>query len=111
VISPENQPSLSLAKLYRRAIVINVANPKVAIFFLAFLPQFVETSRGSLGVQLFQLGTIFIGTALVVFGTIAWGAAFLSDWLRRTPKTHVIMNRVAGVIFVGMALRLATVQQ
>lgn len=106
-----DEPSVSRASLYRRGIIMNVTNPKVAIFFLAFLPQFAEPARGSLAVQFLLLGGIFIVAALLVFSSIAWGAGFLGNWLRRTPKAQVIMNRVAGVIFVGMAVKLATAQK
>ena len=95
-------------RLYRRGVVMNVTNPKVAIFFLAFLPQFTDPARGSVAAQVMLYGALFIASALVVFSAIAWGAGLIGGWLRRTPRAQVIMNRVAGAIFVALAIRLAS---
>ena len=101
----------SRAKLYARGVVMNVMNPKVAIFFLAFLPQFADPDRGSLTAQLFLFGAIFMAATLIVFGSIAWSAGLLGAWLRRSTRIQLIMNRLAGAVFVGLALRLATVER
>lgn len=98
---------LDAGRLYRRGIVMNLTNPKVSIFFLAFLPQFADPARGNLGLQLVMLGAIFMVAALLVFGAIALLAGSLGQWLNRSPRAQVIMNRVAGTIFVALALRLA----
>lgn len=100
-----------LLRLYGRGIVMNVTNPKVAIFFLAFLPQFADPERGSLSLQLVLLGMIFIGATLLVFGSISWGAGFLGEWLRRSARAQIILNRVAGAVFVALAIRLATAER
>ena len=100
-----------LLRLYGRGIVMNVTNPKVAIFFLAFLPQFADPERGSLSLQLVVLGMIFIGATLLVFGSISWGAGFLGEWLRRSARAQIILNRVAGAVFVALAIRLATAER
>lgn len=97
---------LDAGRLYRRGIVMNLTNPKVSIFFLAFLPQFADPARGRLGLQLVMLGAIFMVAALLVFGAIALLAGSLGQWLNRSPKSQVILNRVAGTIFVALALRL-----
>jgi len=81
---------------------------KVAIFFLAFLPQFADPVRGSLTLQLLLLGVIFIGATLLLFGSIAWFAASLGGWLKRSPRAQITMNRITGTLFTGLALRLAT---
>lgn len=99
-------PALSDAALYRRGIIMNLSNPKVAIFFLAFLPQFADPARGPVSVQVMICGLVFIVCALVVFCGIAWGSGFLGDCLRRSPRAAVLLNRVAGIVFVGLALRL-----
>lgn len=98
---------LSWRKLYLRGIVMNISNPKVAIFFLAFFPQFADPTRGSVTVQVLLLGALFIVAALLVFGTIAWFAGFLGEWLKGSTKAQVFMNRVAGTVFAGLAVRLA----
>jgi len=97
-----------LSALYRRGIIMNITNPKVAIFFLAFLPQFARPDAGSMTEQLFLLGVIFIVVSLVIFTGIACLAGFISSWLKGSIKAQLILNRLAGLIFVGLALRLAT---
>ena len=94
-------------KLYSRGIIMNITNPKVAIFFLAFLPQFADPSRGSITIQMLMFGGLFIGSTLLIFGTVAWFAGFLGEWLKGSAKAQIIMNRVAGTVFTGLALRLA----
>ena len=101
----------SHAMLYRWGIVMNVTNPKVSIFFLAFLPQFANPSRGSVFVQIFMLGGIFMLAALLVFGCIACLAERVNRWLRRSACMERRLNRFAGVVFVGIALKLAFTQR
>ena len=103
--------NLSLPRLYRRGVIMNITNPKVAIFFLAFLPQFIDPARGSITLQTMLLGVMFIAAALVVFGSISWGAGFLGEWLKKSPRAQKILNRIAGVVFVGLALKLATTER
>lgn len=98
-------------KLYRRGIIMNVTNPKVSIFFLAFLPQFGDPARGSLTLQMMMLGGVFIVSTILVFGSIALLAGSIGQWLNRSPKTQVVMNRLAGTVFVGLALKMATIKQ
>lgn len=64
---------------------MNISNPKAAIFFLGFLPQFADPANGSVTVQVL-LGALFILAALLVFGTIAWFAGFLGEWLKGSTK-------------------------
>jgi threonine/homoserine/homoserine lactone efflux protein len=103
--------SVGAGQLYRRGIVMNLTNPKVSIFFLAFLPQFADPARGSLSLQLLLLGGVFIVAALVVFGSIAALAGSLGRWLNRSSRAQIIMNRVAGTIFVALAVKLALTQR
>jgi len=97
--------------LYLRGILMNVTNPKVAIFFLAFLPQFADPSRGSITLQLVLFGAIFIVAALVVFSSIAWFAGFFGERLGQSRRAQIILNRVAGTVFAGLALRLVTAER
>ena len=99
---------LSASQLYRRGIIMNITNPKVSIFFLAFLPQFASPGNGPIAVQIMMLGFIFIIMTLLVFGGIAMIAGSLGNWLSRSPKAQIYMNRIAGTVFVGLALKLAT---
>jgi threonine/homoserine/homoserine lactone efflux protein len=109
---PQNEDSdVSFRHLYARGVIMNITNPKVAIFFLAFLPQFADPSRGSLTLQLFLLGALFIVATLLVFVSIAWFAGTLGDWLKKSPRAQIVLNRIAGTIFVGLALRLVTTER
>jgi threonine/homoserine/homoserine lactone efflux protein len=86
---------------------MNITNPKVAIFFLAFLPQFADPAKGSITIQMMMFGGIFIIATFLIFTSIAWSAGFLGEWLKGSEKAQVIMNRFAGIVFTGLALRLA----
>lgn len=103
--------TISLRRLYGRGVIMNISNPKVAIFFLAFLPQFADPERGAIGTQMMLLGVVFIIATVVVFGGIAWAAGFIGNWLNRSPRSQIIMNRLAGCIFIGLALRLVVAQR
>lgn len=99
-------PPLSPRALYSRGIIMNVTNPKVAIFFLAFLPQFVDPAWGAIPVQIAVLGLVFMASGLLVFGAIAWAAGRLGGWLRRSAGAQIVINRLAATVFVLLALRL-----
>jgi threonine/homoserine/homoserine lactone efflux protein len=101
------EAKLARRKLYSRGIIMNITNPKVAIFFLAFLPQFADPSRGSVTIQMLMFGGLFIVATLLIFGAVAWFAGFLGEWLKGSAKAQIIMNRIAGTVFTGLALRLA----
>ncbi|WP_201057226.1 LysE family translocator [Marichromatium gracile] len=94
--------------LYARGVLMSTTNPKVAIFFLAFLPQFADPARGPLTLQLLLLGALFMLSALLVFSAIAWSSGTLGARLRRSPRAQLILNRLAGTVFAGLALKLAT---
>lgn len=98
---------LSGWQLYRRGILMNITNPKVSVFFLAFLPQFADPSRGPLTQQLLLLGAIFMVATILIFGGIALLAGMLGAWLTRSPGPQRVLNRMTAVLFVGLALKLA----
>ncbi|MGO1500764.1 MAG: LysE family translocator [Marinobacter sp.] len=98
----------SSSALYRRGIIMNITNPKVSIFFLAFLPQFASPAQGHLAPQIFLLGGVFMGISLVIFSAVAILAGQLGGWLNNSPKAQVYLNRIAGAVFTGLALKLAT---
>jgi threonine/homoserine/homoserine lactone efflux protein len=102
---------ISLKRLYARGVVMNLTNPKVAIFFLAFLPQFANPELGPIGAQILVLGIVFILATIVVFGAIAWGAGFIGGWLREAPGARKVMDRLAGLVFVALALRLVITER
>ncbi len=110
-ISVHGGQQKSLRGLYRRGIIMNVTNPKVSIFFLAFLPQFANPQGGSISLQMIALGGVFILATILVFGSVALIGGALGDWLNRSERAQRIMNWVAGTIFVGLALKLVTVER
>jgi len=105
------QPRQKPGRLYLRGIVMNLTNPKVSIFFLAFLPQFADPSRGSVPIQLSLLGGLFIFATVMVFGLIALLAGSLGTWLARSARAQIWLNRLAGTVFVALALKLATARR
>jgi len=107
-IDTEGRGEANLPKLYGRGIIMNLTNPKVSIFFLAFLPQFADPTRGPIWLQILLLGGVFILSTILVFGGIALLAGTLGQWLQRSDRVQGIMNKVAGTVFVGLALKLAT---
>ncbi len=100
-----------LGTLYRRGIIMNVTNPKVSIFFLAFLPQFADPGRGPISLQMVALGGIFITATILVFGAMALIGGALGEWLNRSERAQRVMNWTAGTIFVGLALKLVTAER
>ncbi|WP_420585507.1 LysE family translocator [Ruegeria sp.] len=93
---------------FRRGLIMNIANPKVTVFFLAFLPQFVDPLNGSIIAQFYQLGALMFVATIVVFGVVALAAGWLGDWLKDSPSAQVWLNRISGMVFLTLALKLAT---
>ncbi len=106
-IGESAEAQTDMRKLYLRGVIMNITNPKVAIFFLAFFPQFTDATAGSITIQMMVLGGLFMIVTLFVFGAIAWTAGFLGEWLTESEKAQVVLNRIAGTVFAGLALRLA----
>lgn len=110
-IASANGRSLSVRALYLRGIVMNLTNPKVAVFFLAFLPQFTDPARGAVGLQIILLGLLFMACGLTVFIGIVWAAGQIGAWLRRSERAQTVINRLAGVVFIALACRLLLSRQ
>ncbi|HXE92027.1 MAG TPA: LysE family translocator [Terriglobales bacterium] len=97
----------SLRSIFWQGVVTNVLNPKVALFFLAFLPQFVDARRGSVAFQILFLGMVFdVGGTLVNLAVAAAGGR-LGDLLRRSPRLARWQRWFTGTVFLGLGLRLA----
>ena len=97
---------LDLSQVYRRALLTNVLNPKVAVFFLALLPQFVHPERGHLVLQFVVLGLIVSGIGLAFGSLLAFAAAAVSCWLRRDEVARW-RRRLTGSVLLGIGLHLA----
>jgi len=104
-------PRLPYGTLYRRGIIMNLTNPKVSLFFLAFLPQFTSPARGSVALQTVSLGALFMLATLLVFGAIAFFSGAFGQMLQKSARAQRWLNRIAGVVFVGLALRLVFSQR
>lgn len=105
-IEASSDESCNGKQLYLRGIIMNITNPKVAIFFLAFLPQFADPSLGSITLQMILFGCLFIVTTFCIFSCVAWSAGFLGEWLKGSEKSQRVINRIAGTVFIGLALKL-----
>ena len=93
--------------LYRRGFLSNITNPKVTLFCLAVLPQFVEPERGHPTLQILSLGGLYELACLIVFTAIAALGGRMATWFNRSDRAQMLMNRIAGCIFLGLALMLA----
>jgi threonine/homoserine/homoserine lactone efflux protein len=110
-IGESQAPALSGIELYRRGIIMNLTNPKVSIFFLAFLPQFADPRHGSMTTQFLELGALFILATLMVFGGLSMVAGGLGERFRRSPSALRVVNRAAALIFTGLAIKLAITER
>jgi threonine/homoserine/homoserine lactone efflux protein len=110
-ISSSGELALSLRALYARGFIMNVTNPKVTIFFLAFLPQFADPERGSMVIQMMMLGGLMMIATILVFGSIALLAGTLGDKFASSERAQIILNRIAGTIFAALALKLITAER
>lgn len=96
-----------LRAVWFQGVLTNVLNPKVAVFFLAFIPQFIDPQHGQIPQQFFLLGIIFnaIGTSWLC--SVALSSGKLSEWLRANPLAVAWQQRVTGAVFIGFAAKLA----
>jgi threonine/homoserine/homoserine lactone efflux protein len=97
----------SLRQLFAQGVVVNVLNPKTALFFLAFLPQFVDVSRGAVGLQILTLGLIFVSLGVVSDGLYAVAAGTAGEWIRRDGRVLRAERYVSGGVFVGLGITAA----
>jgi threonine/homoserine/homoserine lactone efflux protein len=95
------------ARLFRDGFVVNLLNPKTALFFLAFLPQFVELDRGHVAMQIALLGLLFTALGMITDGCYALAAGTAGNWLKRSPGYLRIERYVSGVLFIGLGLTAA----
>ena len=92
--------------LYRRGVIMNITNPKVTLFFLAFLPRFADPARGGLTAQIIVLGSLFQLATLLVFGFLSLLAGRVAGRFNSSVKGQLFLNRAAGCVFTGLAVML-----
>lgn len=103
---PGRVEKLQYRRLYGRGMIMNVTNPKVTLFFLAFLPQFANPVYGPIVPQILMLGAIFILSTILIFGSVALLAGTFGEWLAKSERASKILNRTAGTIFGALAVKL-----
>jgi threonine/homoserine/homoserine lactone efflux protein len=108
---PENAAALSGKRIFAQAFLMNVLNPKVALFFLAFLPQFVRTEQGAIPQQLVLLGIGFGLISFALFSLVGLFSAVLGRHIRSRPTLTRILDRIVGAVFILLGLRLAAFSQ
>jgi threonine/homoserine/homoserine lactone efflux protein len=99
---PHVRRTRDLGRLYRQGIVVNVLNPKTALFFLAFLPQFVEPTRGAAWLQILALGLLFAALGFLSDSVWAAVAGTLGERLRRSARFPAVQRYVSGSVFAGL---------
>ena len=103
--------SASIFPIYRQGLIVGLANPKVAVFFLAYLPQFVVVGAGPIWAQLFLHGLLIIAVAALIEPPLVITGDKLTGILRRQPKIALWMDRSLGTIFVALGVKLAFEQR
>ena len=103
---PASSDSLPVAALFRRGFIMNLLNPKVALFFLAFLPQFVNPASGGLPQQMILLGIVFMLQAVVIFSLIGWFSGTLGRQLQAKPQVAKYFDRLTAGVFAALGLKL-----
>jgi threonine/homoserine/homoserine lactone efflux protein len=106
-VTVEREP---LSRVFSQGVIVNVLNPKTALFFLAFLPQFVDPSRGAVTAQIALLGITFVVLALCTDGLYALLTGSAADWLRRrneSPRFRRLQRYVSGGVFIALGAATA----
>ena len=97
----------SLWRLFFDGALSNVSNPKIAVFYFAFLPQFVLPGAAHPTLSVFVSGSVFAGLTFLVKGPVGLGAGLLSGWLRSRPKALTGLYRTSGAVLIGLGVELA----
>jgi len=97
--------------IFRQGFMIDVLNPKVAVFFMAFLPQFADPTAGHIPLQLMLHGALVIAVGLAVEAIIVLVAARFTEALRRNPRIGLWLDRALGTVLIGLGIRLALQQR
>ena len=103
-----NQKAVDGWKIYQQGMLTNVFNPKVALFFIAFFPQFIDASYAYGMLSFLMLGLTFATTGFIWCLCLALLAARFSTRLRENPSIETMLNRVSGMVFIGLGIKLLT---
>lgn len=102
------RPAQPLTSVFRQSVLGNMLNPKVTLFFLVFLPQFIEPHGvQSVPLQMLELGALFMLQTVVIFSLFGVCAGMIGGWLKRRPHVGVWLDRLAGATFIAIGIRVA----
>lgn len=104
--TPQGSPTVGLKKTFLQGVATNVLNPKVALFFLAFLPQFVDPTRGA-APQLLALGLLFVAVGLGVLCAMALFAGTIGELLRKRRNTAEVLRWTMGIVLIALGFLIA----
>lgn len=104
---PRGEASVGLRKVFVQAVASNVLNPKIAVFFLAYLPQFADPASGETAPRLLAFGLIFALLTLAIFGALALFSGTVGSWLRTRPGFAGGLGWLTGGVLILLGLRLA----
>jgi threonine/homoserine/homoserine lactone efflux protein len=105
------QAESRLSAVFLQGVLVDILNPKVAIFFLAFLPQFVVDGAGPVPLQLLLHGVLIIAVAAIVEPLVVLGGAWLTTRLRSSNRLALWLDRSLAALFLGLAAKLAALQR
>lgn len=102
-----NGNSKDIFNIYKQGILTNVLNPKVALFFLSFLPQFINPAQASGSLPFLILGTTFLCTGTIWCLALSWMASSMTHALRTHPVIGILLQKISGLVFIGFGVKLA----
>jgi threonine/homoserine/homoserine lactone efflux protein len=97
----------SLRRVFSQGVIVNVLNPKTALFFFAFLPQFVDSAQGAVPLQMLLLGVVFIALGIMTDSSYALLAGIFGNWLKSSKTFARVQRYVAGTIYIGLGVTTA----
>jgi len=104
----DGQKHKNLRSVFSQAVTVELLNPQTALFFLAFLPQFVDPAQGAVPLQFLTLGMIFVTLAVIVEGSYALLVGILGGWLKNCPRLMCAQHYLSGVVYIGLAIMAAS---
>jgi threonine/homoserine/homoserine lactone efflux protein len=106
-LAVDKAPPQRAGEVYRQSVIANVLNPKVGIFFVSFLPRFVDSTAEAPGWQFATLGLAFALQAWVCFSLVALAAGWLGERLLRNERAAAWLTRIAGAVLIALGVSLA----